>query len=104
MPHYSDGTEAKIGDLVVGSGYNVKRPNGSPATIAGTVVDITPGANSCNIKVAFARVKRLDAEFRYPDFDIYTPKGIVTDNNDRSRSSILPAIEYGQADAFRLVK
>jgi hypothetical protein len=38
MPHYKDGREAKVGDLVRGSGYNVKEP------ITGFVVAVKPGA------------------------------------------------------------
>jgi hypothetical protein len=45
MPHYSDGTEAKIGDIVKGTGYNVKHE------IIGKVVNIRPG-ESCTLSVA----------------------------------------------------
>ncbi len=50
MPHYADGNEAKVGDYVVGQLYN------TPGTVAGTIVSITPGADSCNAKVQYTRV------------------------------------------------
>ncbi|HXU60897.1 MAG TPA: hypothetical protein VN962_04305 [Polyangia bacterium] len=47
MPHYADGTEAKVGDQVVGKLYNTEGKR------AGTIVSITPGADSCNAMVQF---------------------------------------------------
>jgi hypothetical protein len=47
MPHYSDGTEAKVGDQVTGQFYN------TTGVRAGTIISITPGAESCNAMVAF---------------------------------------------------
>lgn len=49
MPHYADGTEAHIKDVVQGRGYNVKNE------IVGTVVDIRQG-DSCNLTVAYIEV------------------------------------------------
>ena len=48
IPHYSSGTEAKVGDIVHGKGYNV------PYEITGVVVSIIPNSESCNIQVAHA--------------------------------------------------
>lgn len=45
MPHYKDGLEAKVGDVVKGKGYNVLHE------IIGKVVDVRPG-DSCNLTVA----------------------------------------------------
>lgn len=54
MPHYKDGTEAKVGDQVIGRLYN-----SGPEPKAGVIVSITPGAESCNAMVQFAEaVKR----------------------------------------------
>src|SRR4051812_44898968 len=47
MPHYSDGHEAQVGDIVAGTTYN--RNN---RFIVGTVVSVTPG-EACNCVVAF---------------------------------------------------
>lgn len=46
VPHYKDGSEAKVGDLVRGHGYNVKHE------IIGRVVNIRPG-EACTLSVAF---------------------------------------------------
>lgn len=54
MPHYKDGTEAKVGDHVTGPLYN------SPGIKAGTIVSITPGQDSCNAMVQF--VEAVPAE------------------------------------------
>lgn len=50
MPHYSDGTEAKIGDIVRGTGYNVKHE------IIGKVVNVRPG-ESCTLSIAHVGAK-----------------------------------------------
>src|SRR3972149_6934345 len=44
--HYKSGEEARLGDIVRGIGYNVKRE------IEGIVVGLTPGADTCNLQVA----------------------------------------------------
>lgn len=54
MPHYKDGTEAKVGDQVVGRLYNTE------GTRAGTIISITPGAESCNAMVAFIEAVPVD--------------------------------------------
>jgi hypothetical protein len=46
MPHYADGTEARLGDIVKGHGYNVKHE------IIGKVVNIRPG-EGCTLTVAY---------------------------------------------------
>lgn len=51
MPHYADGTEAKVGDHVIAPVFN------SGHVVAGTIVSITPGAESCNAMIAFAEVR-----------------------------------------------
>ncbi len=50
MPHYKDGAEAKVGDHVTGWPYNTEHP------VAGTLVSITPGVESCNAMVRFVEV------------------------------------------------
>lgn len=51
--HYRNGREAKVGDLVVGRCYNTK------GLVAGTLVSITPGMDSCSAKVAWQTTKIL---------------------------------------------
>lgn len=47
MPHYKDGTVAQIGDHVVGKPYNTDHE------VAGTIVSISPGSDTCNLQVEF---------------------------------------------------
>ena len=56
MPHYADGTEAKVGDFVTGKPYNTPHP------IAGTLISISPGAESCNCQVQFTEARQLTIE------------------------------------------
>ena len=49
MSHYKDGTEARLGDLVRGRGYNLKHE------VQGVVVGLSPGQGSCDIHVATLR-------------------------------------------------
>ena len=53
MPHLRDGDPAAVGDVVRGKPYNLKDPNGNPKEIFGTIVSITPNAESCNCTVAW---------------------------------------------------
>lgn len=57
MPHYKDGSEAKVGDQVVGTLYN----SGSEPK-AGVIISITPGAESCNAMVQFTEALPIAAE------------------------------------------
>ena len=52
MPHYKDGKEAHLGDMVQGRGYNL------PHDVTGVVVGLTPGAGSCDIHVATVRAAK----------------------------------------------
>lgn len=55
MPHYKDGTVAKVGDQVTGRLYN-----SGPEPKAGVIVSITPGADSCNAMVQFTEARLHD--------------------------------------------
>jgi hypothetical protein len=55
MPHYADGSEAKVGDQVTGKLYN----SGSEPK-AGTIISITPGVESCNAMVQFTELVPLE--------------------------------------------
>jgi hypothetical protein len=76
MPHYQDGTQAKTGDLVVGKTYNM-----DGRTIVGTVLEVIPGTDSCNLRVAFA--------------DISTRPDATVDGR---------GIVYGETKAFKLIE
>jgi len=47
MPHYADGTPAKVGDQVFGQFFN------TPGVRAGTIISITPGHEQCNAMIQF---------------------------------------------------
>jgi hypothetical protein len=57
MPHYQDGTEAKVGDRVRGTGYNPQSRGYDPEKgIEGIVTDVRAGSNergACTLTVAF---------------------------------------------------
>lgn len=93
MPHYEDGTEARLKDMVVGKTYNL---NGR--VIVGTVLEIIPGSDSCNLRVAFAEVSTR------PDATV-EGGGIVYSPGDSrlARSIIKAGYDYGETKAFRLV-
>lgn len=75
--HYKDGTKAQLGDLVRGTGYNIKHE------IHGMVVGLKPGETSCNIHVVTIR----------PSVPLGTER------------THYPALieEHGSCDAFELV-
>jgi hypothetical protein len=65
--HFANGREAKLGDLVVGYGYNTTQPilGASPDTrpeskkLAGTLVKATPGSDRCNAEIEWVEVVEL---------------------------------------------
>lgn len=94
MPHYKDGTAAEVGDLVVGKSYNL---NGH--TIVGTVLEIIPGAESCNVRVAFVEV------LTRPDSSV-AGGGITYRSSytaDYAPRVIKPGYDYGETKAFALI-
>lgn len=102
--HYKDGTEAKLNDIVKGTGYNV------PGVIVGCVVGLTPGSESCNIQVAHILTKEIeDQAFRALEqvHQHYVRKGVAgcamhDDNRGHTMLATLD-LEYGQCDEFELV-
>lgn len=92
MPHYKDGTEAKIGDVVKGKGYNIKHE------ITGVVVGLKVGEKVCNVTVA--TITR----------DVYTNLTlpvVVKDGKvealENGSLNVPATFEYGQADAFEKI-
>lgn len=61
MPHYADGTEAKVGDQVTGKLYN------SEGIKAGVIISITPGQESCNAQVQFSEAKPIAEDAVMPE-------------------------------------
>lgn len=92
MPHYKDGTQAKVGDVVRGRGYNIK------GEIEGVILNVTPGTDKCNVVVAtFA--SKLDAR---QTSDMHSPPEFVAGEDQFYGHRF--GIEYGQADAFEKVE
>lgn len=73
MPHYSDGTEAKVGDQVIGQLYN------TTGVRAGTIISITPGAESCNAMVAFIEAVPIDPAPSFEQIEAKAPRMAVRD-------------------------
>jgi hypothetical protein len=112
MPHYKDGTEAKVGDLIKGTGYNIKDANGQPAVISGTLIQITPNSDSCNLVILTTEAKRLDPTdpgfiYRVREaHDVFStyPGGIVdSTKTDRETYALKLYREYGAIKDFELV-
>jgi hypothetical protein len=103
MPHYKDGTEAKVGDLVKGKGYNLKGPDGNIREFVGTLIDITPGASSCNVKIAHVEV--FDPIPILASSQFFGPaQGInFCYLNNGGLKPIRAGFEYGQADHFEKI-
>lgn len=59
--HYKNGREARVGDQVVGKTYNRKDP------VAGTLVTLTPGEDSCSAKVGFLTMRTFSEMTRGND-------------------------------------
>jgi hypothetical protein len=76
MPHYIDGTEAKVGDIARGKPYN------TPYEVVGVITGITPDADSCNLRIAFTAFA----------------------DNGQDAPVVVAQIDYGETKAFELVK
>lgn len=87
MPHYSDGTEAKVGDLVKGQPYN------TPHEVTGVVVGVIPGSDSCNVRVAFAIPNAGPADDR-----VVAIKGY--DDKSDTVQHVAVEVDYGETRAF----
>ena len=102
--HYKDGTPAQIGDVVKGTGYNVRDKDNNLTPIVGTVVGLTPGQQVCNIQVAFVQTRYF---MDYPPHELFTQKCVVgcgpEGGQDRARVGAYVDLEYGQCDHFELV-
>lgn len=86
MPHYRDGQEARAGDLVAGESYNL-----GGRMIVGTVLEVIPGAESCNLRVAFAEVSTR------PDETVGDRDSSHTSDTPRI---IKPGYDYGETKSF----
>jgi len=104
MPHYKDGTPAKVGDVVRGKGYNVKGPDGQLKEITGIVVHVQPGP-TCNLQVAFAEVSELPEGFTWPDGNLFrSHDGLrIVSKEDGRYSVVRQQVEYGETAHFEKI-
>jgi hypothetical protein len=86
MPHYADGTEAKIGDIVKGISYNVKHE------IIGKVVNVRPG-ESCTLSVATVTKK---TPVHFTSMDGETPSIA----KEFAACHVVAELEYGDTKCF----
>ena len=95
MPHYKDGTEAKLGDLVKGRGYNVDRE------IVGKVIQIAK-AESCNLAIAHIG---HGSQVLFSDAKLPQPHAENAEGHTQIGYHVIvtPVVEYGQADAFEKI-
>lgn len=100
MPHYKDGTEAKVGDQVFGKLYNTE------GLRAGTIISITPGAESCNAMVGFLMAVRQADPGLAGDASEPMPRMSVVDKaRDATRLRAIRGEQHGSAGAsFVLVE
>jgi hypothetical protein len=112
MPHYKDGTEAKVGDLIKGTGYNIKDASGKPAIIVGALARITPDSDSCNLIILTTVAQRLDkddASFAYrvneADRIMNNYPGGIVDNTQPMNElwAVTTNEEYGAIKDFELI-
>jgi hypothetical protein len=84
--HYKNGREAKVGDTVIGTTYNRK------GIQVGSLVGITPGATSCNARVAIIDIKDLSM--------VYSGAVVVfhKEGNGTKDLLITPVIDYTACD------
>ena len=105
MPHYKDGTETKIGDVVRGKGYNCKDE------FIGTVIGITPNSASCSIQVAYIATVEIPPIIRREQIhfvgEAYARRCVGCGAQGGEAGSSLVAgmakLEYGQCDAFEKI-
>ena len=96
MPHYKDGTEARVGDVVKGSGYNIKHE------IIGMVTRVTPGASSCNLTIACVGRSPHGAQAEGVAIPALVKDGVATPIENFPLETKITT-EYGQADAFEKI-
>lgn len=102
MPHYADGTQAEVGDHVIGKPYN------TPHEVAGTIVSISPSQDTCNCQVQFTDVVPL-AEYtqgKRPRNEISGAHRVShsADHSTRGEPVVVAScVDYGEVKAFKLV-
>ena len=70
MPHYADGTEAKVGDAVTGVFCNTS------GVRAGTIISITPGTEVCNAQIQFTVAEECGSSDAVPQMKMGEPRQV----------------------------
>lgn len=96
MPHYADGTEAKVGDTVRGKGYNDSKDK----EIVGTVVDVRPG-DSCTLSVLYIESEVVPALVEYWKVDRLR-SALILSQRDGVTAHFLK-LEYGDTKGFQKI-
>jgi hypothetical protein len=100
--HYKDGTAAKVGDLVKGTAYNTKNPDGSPRVLYAQMLKTTPGSETCNYVVAFVVVPLKPEEERFiRDNSLSYAFPLVCTQDGAQR--LVAKSDYSECKAFELV-
>lgn len=94
MPHYKNGTEAKVGDLVRGYGYNVKHE------IIGKVVQVTADSDACNVAVAHVG---HDSPVLFNDQLEKVRDNVAGHTQMNWGVAVMPVVEYGATKDFEKV-
>jgi hypothetical protein len=99
MPHLRNGDPAAVGDVVRGKPYNTKDADGNPREIVGTIVSITPSAESCNCTVAW--IEELDLAKIYDGANV----GVLVQSNaaDKAKHAYTIKTDYGETKIFEKV-
>jgi hypothetical protein len=103
--HYKDGTEAKVGDLVKGTTYNLKNAGGQPLAIVGVMLGITPGSTSCNCRVGVLR-SWPSAFAVSPSISAVVYNGVpmaIHREQDGEAVFLGASVDYSQCDHLELV-
>lgn len=101
MPHYADGQLAKIGDHVVGRGYNVKE------AISGIVVGVIEDSESCNLRVAFLKPSDLRKAHPTDSYNCAKPLGLIGGCGHTIVIDHIPldvGMEYGDTKGFSKIE
>lgn len=101
--HYADGTEAKVGDLVKGTCYNTKDASGKDRVIAGVMLQITPGSDTCNCVVGFFDSEPVSDDIvRFINEKGYYAVIPIVSLNDGKRR-VIGKTDYSECKALTLV-
>jgi hypothetical protein len=96
MPHYKDGSTAKVGDLVKGKPYSMQHE------VVGEIVSIAPRRKTRNCQVAFVHRLQPDAPTFYGGPSTYS-KVVALRIATGELIFLGLGVDYGQAEAFEKI-